>query len=284
VFSLLLIINVFPETIIAYICILFQIIMTTCIIIDDERKAREAFSKIVERYFKNKLEVLSLSESVKEGVAAIHKCNPDIVFLDIEMPEENGFKLFENFDTVNFEVIFTTAYNQYAVNAIKYSALDYLLKPINLVDLRDALKRYENRKNLKSQHERIEVLLSNMNMGDSIKRKVALPTLAGYQMEKINSIMYCEGDQNYTKIHLVSGKYILVSKTLKYVEELLPADVFFRIHKSFLVNLNYVEKYLRIDGHKIYLDNGTQLDVASRRTEDFVKALTDKSSNKNKLF
>lgn len=101
--------------------------MITCIIIDDERKARESFKKIIDRYFKDKLEVLSLSKSVKEGVSAIHKFNPDIVFLDIEMPEENGFKLFDYFDTLNFEVIFTTAFNQYAIKAIKYSALDYLL-------------------------------------------------------------------------------------------------------------------------------------------------------------
>ena len=257
--------------------------MISCIIIDDERKAREAFSKIVVRYFKNKLKVLSLSESVKDGVAAIHKFNPEIVFLDIEMPDENGFKLFEYFDTVCFEVIFTTAYNQYAINAIKYSALDYLLKPINFIDLRDALKRYENRRNLKTHQERVNVLLSNMNMGNSIKSKVALPTLSGYQMEKINNIVYCEADQNYTKIHLVNGQNILVSKTLKYIEELLPVEVFFRIHKTYLVNLNYVEKYLRIDGHKVILDDGTQLDVANRRIEDFVKAITNKSFNQNNL-
>lgn len=257
--------------------------MITCIIIDDERKAREAFKKIIDRYFHDKLNVLALSESVKEGVATIHKFNPDIVFLDIEMPSENGFKLFEYFDKVCFEVIFTTAFNQYAVDAIKYSALDYLLKPINFIDLRDALKKYNNKSDLKSQQERIKVLLSNMNMGNSIKSKVALPTLSGYQMEKINNIVYCEADQNYTKIHLVNGQNILVSKTLKYIEELLPVDVFFRIHKTYLVNLNYVEKYLRTDGHKVILDDGTQLDVANRRIEDFVKAITNKSFNQNNL-
>lgn len=253
--------------------------MTTCIIIDDERKAREGFSKIIDKYFKGKLSVLALSESVKEGVAAIHKFNPDIVFLDIEMPEENGFKLFKYFDTVNFEVIFTTAYNQYAVNAIKYSALDYLLKPINYIDLNDAIKRYSLSSKLKSKNERVEVLLSNLNMGNSIKSKVALPTLAGYQMKKINDIIYCEGDQNYTKIHLIGEQQLLVSKTLKYIEELLPNEVFFRIHKTYLINLNYVERYLKNNGHIVVLDDGTQLNVASRRTEDFMNALTSQSFN-----
>jgi len=255
--------------------------MINCIIIDDERKARESFQKIIDRYFKNKINVLSLCESVKEGVAAINKYNPDIVFLDIEMPNENGFKLFKYFDTLNFEVIFITAFNQYAVDAIKYSALDYLLKPVNYIDLNDAIKRFEKREVEKSQRERVEVLLANMNVGNSIKSKVALPTLDGYHMEKINNIMYCEADQNYTKIYLLNDRYILVSKTLKLVEELLPNEVFFRIHKSYLLNLNYVEKYSRTDGHKVILDNGMQLDVAGRRIDEFVSALTKKSFNQS---
>ena len=258
--------------------------MATCIIIDDERKAREGFNKIIDKYFIDKLQVLALCEAVKEGVAAIHKHNPDIVFLDIEMPEESGFKLFEYFDTINFEVIFTTAYNQYAVNAIKYAALDYLLKPINYIDLNDALKRYDISSKLKSREERLEILLSNLNMGNSIKSKVALPTLAGFQMKKINDIIYCEGDQNYTKIHLVSKQHLLVSKTLKYVEELLPAEVFFRIHKTYLINLNYVEKYMKNNGHIVILDDGTQLTVANRRTEDFLEALTNTSYNQKTLI
>jgi len=255
--------------------------MIKCVIIDDERMARESFNKIIDRYFAEKLEVVALSESVKEGVAAIHKYTPDIVFLDIQMPNEDGFKLFDYFDKLNFEVIFTTAYNKYAVDAIKSSALDYLLKPINFIDLNDSIKRFEKQEFIKSRQERVEVLISNMNMGSSIKSKVALPTLSGYQMEKINNIMYCEADQNYTKIHLVNGKYILVSKTLKIVEGLLPADLFFRIHKTYLLNLNYVEKYLRTDGHKVILDDGSQLDIASRRIDEFVKALTKNSFNQS---
>ena len=256
--------------------------MISCIIIDDERKARESFKKIIQRYFDDKLEVMALCESVKDGVVAINKYNPNIVFLDIQMPDENGFKLFDYFDKLNFEVIFTTAYNQYALDAIKYSALDYLLKPINYIDLNDAIKRYENHEFLKSKQERIDILISNMNMGISIKSKVAIPTLAGYQMEKINNIIYCEADRNYTKIHLINEKYVLVSKTLGYVEDLLPEEVFFRIHKTYLLNLNYVDKYLRTDGHRVILDNGIQLDIAHRRIDEFVKALTNRSFNQDK--
>lgn len=255
--------------------------MISCIIIDDERKAREAFAKIIERYFKDKMQVFSTAASVKEGVYAINKFNPDIVFLDIEMPEESGFHLFDHFDKINFEVIFTTAYDQYAIRAIQYSAIDYLLKPINFIDLREALLRFENRINEKSKQERIDILLSNMNLGNSIKSKVALPTLIGFQMEKINDIIYCEADQNYTRIYLVSDRSIVVSKTLKLIEELLPPEVFFRIHKTYLINLNYIKTYSRTDGHKVFLENGIQLDVAGRRTDDFIKALTNRSYHQN---
>jgi two-component system LytT family response regulator len=251
--------------------------MTTCVIIDDERNARGAFLKIVNRYFKDKLKVLSDTGSVAKGVAAIYKYNPDIVFLDIEMPDENGFKLFEYFDELNFEVIFTTAFNKYAVDAIKFSALDYLLKPINYIDLNDALKKFNKKDEAKMRRERVELLLSNMNMGNSIKSKVALPTLTGYRMKKINDIIYCEGDHNYTNIHLVNNESLLVSKTLKFIEELLPEEIFFRIHKSYLINLNYVEQYSRTDGHLVHLDNGKRLEIASRRIEDFINAITTNS-------
>ncbi len=209
--------------------------MINCIIIDDERRAREAFKGIVNRYFKDKLKIFELCDSVESGVRAINKHKPDIVFLDIEMPGENGFKIFEYFKTLDFEVIFTTAFNQYAINAIKYSALDYILKPINIMDLKDALKKYTSKEKKKIHQEKIEVLISNMNMGDLIKCKVALPTLSGYQMEKVNNIVFCEADTNYTKIYLTTGKRFLVSKTLKIVENLLPKEVFFRIHKSYLI-------------------------------------------------
>lgn len=254
--------------------------MISCIIIEDERRAREAFEKMVNLYFKDELKVLELCVSVEAGVKAIHKHNPEIVFLDIEMPEENGFKLFEYFKTIDFEVIFTTAYNQYAIKAIKFSALDYLLKPIDLIDLRTAIKQYKDKDKKKMLNETMEVLLSNMNMGDLINCKVALPTLSGYQMEKINNIIYCEADANYTRIFLASSKSHLVSKTLKVVEDLLPDEVFFRIHKSYLINLNYVDEYSRVDGHKVILERGVELSIAHRRIDDFVKAITNNSFNK----
>lgn len=251
--------------------------MYTAVIIDDERKAREALKKIIDRYFSEKYAVVASCNSVMEGVEAIKKYNPDIVFLDIEMPTENGFELFNYFQNVSFDVIFTTAYQQYAINAIKCAALDYLLKPINQIDLKDAFSRFENSYQKKAQQERINLLLNNMSMGCVVKEKIAFSSLTGYEMVNMKDIMYCEADQNYTVVHISSGTTLTVSKTLKYVEDMLPEDVFFRCHKKFLVNLNYIKKYSRVHGHKIMLENGDMLDVATRRTEDFIQIITKRN-------
>lgn len=250
--------------------------MYNCVIIDDELNAREALEKIILRYFPDRLRIVAKAGSVEEGVHAINKFNPALVFLDIEMPGENGFKIFHHYRTYNFEVIFTTAYKQYAIEAIRHAALDYLLKPVNFIDLRDALNRFEEIQQQASRQQRVETLLANLAAGSNIFNKIALPTLSGYQMENISNIIYCEADENYTKIHTVRGEIILVSKNLGVLEELLPATVFFRIHKSYLVNLNFIRKYNRTDCHYIELEDGTQLDVAKRRIDEFVDALTKK--------
>ncbi len=248
--------------------------MRTCIIIDDERKSRETLRKIIERYFSSKLKVLFLADSVKEGVFAINKYHPEIVFLDIEMPEENGFKLFEYFDIYNFEVIFTTAYKQYAINAFKFSALDYLLKPINFIDLREVLQRLENKKNSTTHQSQIDTFMNNLNTDSGDFNKIALPTLDGFQLEKVNNIVYCQADENYTKIFTNRNEVILVAKTLKNIDEILSNEIFFRIHKSYIVNMNYIKSYSKSDGFKVMLENKVELDVATRRNEDFIKALT----------
>ena len=248
--------------------------MKTCIIIDDEKNAREALAKIIERYFNSKLKILQLADSVKEGVFAINKYRPDIVFLDIEMPEENGFKLFDYFDIYDFEVIFTTAYKQYAIDAIKFAALDYLLKPINYIDLKDLLIRLERKQNRSSNTNQIEAFLSNINSDPGNFNKIALPTLDGFQLEKVNNIVYCQAEENYCKIFTNRNEAILVARTLKNIEELLPEELFFRIHKSYLVNMNYIKSYSKTEGYKIMLENGVELDVATRRNDEFLKALT----------
>lgn len=255
----------------------------TCVIIDDERIAREAFQDICERYLNDELEVKGLAESVKDGVELIKKYQPELVFLDIEMPNENGFKLFNYFTKYTFEVIFTTAFKQYAIDAIKYSALDYLLKPIDFIDLKEALSRYEKKRSTNTSQIRIETLISNLSSGADINQKVAFPTMDGYQMEKLNDIMYCEGDVNYTKIHICDGTVIMVSRTLKEVEELLSSQYFYRTHKSYLVNLNYVKSYSRTKNFGIYLDNNQWLPVSNRKNDEFLQVLTLWRNNQTNL-
>ena len=248
--------------------------MINCVIIDDEKPARDALELMLIRYFPEKVKVVAKAESLKEGVFAIYKHSPDLVFLDIEMPEEKGFEIFTYFQQVTFSVIFTTAYKEYAIKAIKLAALDYILKPVGLDDLKEAIALYDKRQLSGIPVESIQKLISAMNPETTNVVKVVLPTFQGFQLEKVNSIIYCEADLNYTRVHTVSGSVLLISKPLNVIESLLPANLFYRIHKSHLVNLNYIKSYSRAEGFHILLEDGTKLDVATRRNDDFIKALT----------
>ncbi len=248
--------------------------MINCVIIDDEKPARDALELMLIRYFPEKVKVVAKAESLKEGVFAIYKHSPDLVFLDIEMPEEKGFEIFTYFQQVTFSVIFTTAYKEYAIKAIKLAALDYILKPVGLDDLQEAIALYDKRQLSGIPVESIEKLISAMNPATSTVVKVVLPTFHGFQLEKVNSIIYCEADLNYTKVHTVNGGELLISKPLNAIESLLPANMFYRIHKSHLVNLNYIKSYSRAEGFHVILEDGTKLDVATRRNDDFIHALT----------
>lgn len=247
--------------------------MIIAIIIDDELNAREFLKKLIHRHFSEKIVVVETCESVLEGVHAIHKYEPDLVFLDIQMPKENGFELFSHFDTTNFEVIFTTAYKEYAINAIKYAVLDYLLKPINYVDLLSAIKRFEQRKKTAVKQKNTELLLENLGNTTNTFNKIALPTHNGYELIKLNSIVYCHSESNYCRVVCIDGKEILLSKTLKYVESLITNNLFVRIHKSYLVNLNFVVSYDKTDELKVTLTNGAQLPVSVRKKEQFLNAI-----------
>jgi two-component system LytT family response regulator len=249
----------------------------TCIIVDDEPKARLIFDEVIGRYFKGRVKILASVDSVKAGVAAIQEHRPQIVFLDIEMPFETGFRLFDYFTSIDFEVIFLTAHKEHGINAIKCAALDYLLKPVNYIDLMSAFARYEKHQGAHASQLRIETLLSNLGQGLGITQKIALPTRDGYSMEYINDIVYCEADVNYTRIHTITNKTHLVTKTLKAVEDLLAGETFVRIHKSYLINMNYLKSYSKSDGFQIVLETGQKLPVAQRKNDEFMRTLAIKS-------
>lgn len=250
--------------------------MIKTIIIDDEFNAREFLEKLLKRSFPDKFLVLAKCESVDDAIIAIEKYNPELVFLDVQMPNKNGFDLFKEIKDVNFEVIFTTAYSEFAIDAIKCSALDYLLKPITAIDLLDTIKKYDNKLNKASQQDKLTLLLENIDTGASEFKKIAFPTESGFELIKTNAIIYCEADSNYCSINCLDGRKITLSKTLKHVEELLPSNIFQRIHKSYLVNLNYVNRFNKTNELLVELTNGESLPVSVRQKEDFINAILQK--------
>ena len=243
--------------------------MLRSIIIDDEPQNSEIL--------KNDLaancplvDVITVCNSAKEGIMSIKKEKPDLVFLDIEMPWMNGFEMLEMLDEINFSIIFTTAHDQFAAKAFRISAVDYLLKPIDVNDLKEAVRRALQRSEQREGNIHIENLLRNIKQPSS-QQKIALPYRDGYEFVEVAHIIYCQAEGAYTKVFLDSKKYILVSKTLGDIEELLPHDLFQRIHHSTVVNLNYVTHFVRTDGGYVKLETGEQLTV-SKSKRDVVMA------------
>ena len=250
--------------------------MHTAIIIDDEPNAIVSLNLVIQEYLNEKVKILDTATSVKEGAEKIKKLKPELVFLDIEMPNENGFELFKYFDQgVTFDVIFTTAYQQYGIQAVKCAALDYLLKPIVPTEIVTALKRLEQKKNQEVPLRQIEILLANLQPSYDTN-KVAIPTANGFEMFSFREILYCEGDGNYSKIITSSNRAVVISKTLQWLEETLPAEFFFRIHKSSLVNLGHVKTYDKSAGNILVLDNGKGLEVAHRRNDELIGRLQNR--------
>jgi two-component system, LytTR family, response regulator len=250
--------------------------MTTCIIIEDDKLAREALIRLLEINFSSEIKLLGTAETLKGGIELIHQKAPDIVMLDIELPDENGFRLFDYFSKISFDVIFTTAYQHYALSAIKYSAIDYLIKPVSLIDMKAALIRFEKKNEKRISHQQVKLLLESLKMGKSFHQKVSLPTADGFQVICIHEILYCLASENYTHVFTIDNEDFLVTRTLKAIEELLPVDTFFRIHKSTLLNLNYVKSFSRKDGCVVTLENGQKFEVATRRQEEFTNMFLKK--------
>lgn len=246
--------------------------MIKAVIIDDELKARDLLEKTLDRYFPNRVNIVEKCNSVDAGAAAIRNHEPELVFLDIQMPEKNGFELFNYFDKINFEVIFTTAFDRFAIKAIKRSALDYLLKPINHLDLAEAIKKFERKNEGNSAHKKLSLLLENLNVNDQNVSKIAFPTPEGFELMHTNQILYCRAESNYCSIKKIDGSTKMAAKTLKYVEGILPQQAFKRVHKSYVINLNYVVRYHK-SNKEIELTNGEKLPVSFRKEEEFINAI-----------
>lgn len=242
--------------------------MIKSVIIDNEIKSRKTLSNFLLKYCKE-VEIIGEADGVASGIDLIKTTNPELVFLDIEMTDGTGFKLLESIEDIQFSVIFVTAYSDYAVKAFKISAVDYLLKPINPKELMEAIEKYQKETGFKGIHNKLEVLLGNQ----STIKKIAFPTSDGIELVKIDEIMHCEADDNYTSIYLNNKKRILVSKTIKEYDTMLSDFGFFRIHQSHLVNLDYITKFNKNDGGYVILENGKKLPVSRRNKQAFLEKL-----------
>ena len=252
--------------------------MLSAIIIEDERNTRELLKSYVEEDCEG-VSVVAMEGSVEKGVAAIEAHKPDLVFLDIELSDGDGFQVLEHFPSISFDVIFTTAYNQYALRAFKFAATDYLLKPVDIEELQAAVKRVVDKRQQQEAapaggNENLNILLQNLRNSSSTFRKIVLPTNTGFTVVEPADIVRCEADRNYTYIFLADKRKILVSKTIKEYEEMLEPYDFFRIHQSHLINLHFLKNYIRGRGGAVELTDGTVIDVAARKKADFMRRLS----------
>jgi len=244
----------------------------TAILIDDESSSRNSLRQKLVTHCLDII-IVAECESGEDGIKAIQMHNPNIVFLDVEMPRMNGFVMLQQLEQRSFELIFTTAYDHYAISAIRYSALDYLVKPIEIKTLKEAVERAREKIQTDLPNQRIETLLHNLIEEKNGHNRIAIPSLEGLQFIDITDIIYLEAESNYSFIYLQTGTRITVSKTLKDFEELLPSHTFIRIHHSYIINKNHVRKYLKGEGGHVLMSNGKLLDVARRKKEDFMKAI-----------
>ncbi len=244
--------------------------MIKAILIDDEVHCLDTLSILLDDFCKD-VEIIAQCKSAKEGLMAIEKYGPDLVFLDIEMPVMNGFDLLGQFKKIPFSVIFTTGYDQYAIKAIRFSALDYLLKPIDPKDLVAAIQKVAFRKQLPSP-EQFQILLDKIQNHHNGFGKIAVPTSDGFELIPGDDIISCEADDNYTHFHLKNQKKVTACRTLKEVEESLGSfSHFVRVHHSHLVNLNEVAKYMRGEGGYLMMSNGSTVNVSRSRKGALLK-------------
>lgn len=241
------------------------------IIIDDEAKARRVIEALLTEHCSD-VTVIATADDVPSGVKAINREAPDIVFLDIEMPGYTGFQLLDFFDDVDFDIIFTTAYGDYAIRAFEVSAIDYLLKPIQI----DQLVRSVDK--VKSKHkshlkEKLQTLKLNLSEPGQLS-KIALPVSDGFLFVKPEDILYLRAESSYTRIYLSEDKDLLVTRTLKEFEKLIDHPHFMRIHRSYLINLNHIKQYVRADGGHIEMDNGDVVYFSKDKKEELLGAFT----------
>lgn len=248
--------------------------MLKAVIIDDEHAALETLKMKIEMYC-NDVEILKVCSSAKEGLQAIHALKPNLVFLDIEMPWMNGFEMLDCLgDNIDFDVVFVTAYDQYAIKAFKVKAIDYILKPVDKEDLINCMERVVSVKN-KFNREKLQDLLVEIEKPMANKR-VLLHTKDAIEILSQSEIKFCQADSNYSIVHTLDEKKVMVTKSLNAIEKLLDPSLFVRVHRSYTVNINAISKFLTVDGSELMLSSGERIPVSRRRKEEILERLASK--------
>jgi len=249
------------------------------VLIDDEELAITALRDKLTEYCKE-IEVIKTFSNPPEALKQLGSLDADVIFLDIEMPRMNGFTFLQKLETINFEVIFTTAYSQYAIQALRISALDFLLKPVDVNDLTEAVKRLKERiRQRKPNHtleDQLQVLLDYQQKGAQSLGLIALPARDGLEFIDVNEIIKIESDSVYSILYLVNNKKMVITRTLKEMEEMLSQHQFFRVHKSYIINLRFIRKYVRGEGGTVLMADGSSVEVSRRSKQDFLKLFSGK--------
>lgn len=243
--------------------------MLTAVIIDDEQR----FISVIKDYLSRipELTLVGEANSVAEGIQVLKDKTPDLVFLDIELPDGNSFEILTAFPNKNYQTIFITGHNEYAIKAIKHSAIDYLLKPIQESDFILAVHKAIQMHGNKMNNLKLELMLANI--GKNEFSSVAIPSIDGTEFFDKQDVICCEADVSYTKFYLTGDRVVLSTNNIKKIEDLLTEKEFFRVHKSYIVNLKHIRKVLKADGGAVLLSNGIKIPIARRRKEEFMKLL-----------
>jgi len=240
------------------------------IIIEDEEASRETLRNYLNKYCPDVL-LLAEAVNIKEGLSAINYHHPDIVFLDVEMPYGNAFDLLEQIENITFETVFVTAYSNYAIQALNFSAAYYILKPVSIDELVKAVEKIKETISRNREFIHTKVLIENVKIENKQLQKIVLPVLDGFEVISLSEIIKCDADDNFTRFHLTNGKKLLICRTLKFYENLLENYDFIRVHKSHLVNFQHIKQYKKGKGGQVIMSDGSSVDISPNRKEVLMK-------------
>lgn len=243
--------------------------MLKAIIVEDEPISRQILAGYLERYCPD-VTLVAEADEVQSGVAAIKKHQPDILFLDVEMPKGNGFDLLEQVGEINFETVFVTAYGNYAIKALNYSAAYYILKPVSIEDLMAAVEKIKQKKQKDQRSIHTKVLLENIHTGSLQNYKIVLPLLDGFDVVSTKDIVHCQANDNFTDFFFIDKQKKMICRTLKFYEELLADSGFMRVHKSHLINLDHIVRYTKGKGGQLTMADGSVIDISPNKKEELM--------------